>query len=464
MEFMQYRKVLLAIGLSLGNFMTAMSASIVTVAIPSIMQYFHASILTAGWIAMAPLVTITGLIIPVGKLADMVGRKRIYLLGGLVFLVGSLLCGTSHSMAFLIAASVLQAVGAAAIFACTPAILSISFPPGQIGKALGLIGLGVSLGGLLGPAAGGYIIQYAGWRFVYLAGVPVWVINFLLVRWILSDDTPEIRDLSFDISGAVSFFLFTLFFILALNKGADLGLSSPAVLVMGLISALSMLFFIRREIRTANPMVNLRIFRNTMLTISIISRVLFFMLLYIFNFTIPFYLQQVLHYPPSKMGLILSPVPLIRLVSGPLGGWISDSIGTRWLTTIGMLMSGLMAALLTTMGNSASSADILLRFILFGLGMGIFTVPNMSALLGSVDQQDVSFASSSIGLFRTMGMALGIAAANVVINLSLPGAKSSPHAVNEEVLLAALENSWWLAAALGFMGAAVSLMKESKKQ
>ncbi len=463
MEFKRRRKILLAIGLSLGNFMTAMNASIVTLTIPSIMQYFQTSILTAGWIAMAPLVTITGLIVPAGKLADIVGRKRIYLLGMTIFMAGSVLCGMSHSVAFLIAASVLQSIGAAAIFACGPAIISISFPTAHMGKALGLIGLGVSLGMLVGPAGGGYIIQYAGWRFVYLASIPIGLITFILMRWNLSDDKPEIHNLSFDIPGAASFFLFVLFFILALNQGADLGCSSPVLLLMGLVSVLSILFFIRQEIRISNPMVNLRLFRNTMLTISIISRILFFMLSYIFTFTIPFYLQNVLHYPPSQMGLLLSPVPFIRMVSGPISGWISDSIGTRWLTTAGMLISGLMAAFLTTMGESASHADILIRFLLFGFGLGIFAVPNMSALLGSVDRQDLGFAASSIALFRNLGMAMGIAAANVVINLSLTSSKTLSNIANEEALLAALENSWWLAAALGFTGAAVSLIKESKK-
>ena len=159
---------------------------------------------------------------------------------------------------------------------------------------------------------------------------------------------------------------------------------------------------------------------------------------------------------------MLSPVPLLQVAAGPISGWISDTIGTRWLTTTGMLLSCLAAALLTTLGTPANAGDILLRFVLFGIGLGVFPAPNMSALINSVERRDVSFAASSIALFRNLGQAMGIAAANVVINFTLSGTKAPVYAPDADVLLAALKNSWWLAAILGLTGAAVSLMKESK--
>lgn len=401
----------------MGIIMGPIDASIVNVVLPTVTQTFGADISTVQWVPMIYLLTISSLLLFYGRLGDVLGYKKIYLYGLAGFVIASGLCGLSPTIHWLITFRAIQGLAAGMMMATPFAIITACFPPTERGKALGINVTSISVGLAIGPSLGGFVTFLLGWRFVFLINIPIGIAGLLWGRHVIPEFKGQLGKI--DILGAVTAFIFLFSILFFVNRFQSLGLSY-ATGVMLLVAVLAGIAFLRIESRATQPMVNLSLFRNVTFSFASVSALLNFMSQYVMVFLTPFYLQSVLHYAPNNVGLIMTSFPLAVMVSAPFSGFLSDRMGTRTLACLGACACALSLFLMSQLSASASSADIVWRLALFGLGTGIFQSPNSSAVMGNVPRPHLGVASGVLATTRNVGMVLGIATGGAVLYAFAP--------------------------------------------
>lgn len=402
------RKWYVMAAVAMGVFLTTIDASIVNLALPTLVRYFDTTFAIVQWVVLAYLLTISTLMLSFGRLADMIGKKRLYAIGFVVFTVGSVLCGISPTAFWLIGFRVVQAIGGAMILALSMAIITESFPPDERGRALGLSGTAVSVGIVVGPTLGGLLVDALSWRWIFYVNLPVGILGTILaVRYI-----PDIKPAGgqrFDFLGAITLFssLFCLLFGLTLGQG--FGFSDRRVLFLFGGFVLFLALFILIEWLARQPMIDLRLFRDRRLNVGLITGFITFLAIAGVIVLMPFYLENVLGYSPRQVGLLLAIVPIAMGVTAPLSGSMSDRFGTRPITVIGLavLLVGYLA--LSSLDTKTSSLAYLVRFLPIGIGMGIFQSPNNSAIMGTATRERLGIVSGMLAVTRTTGQTTGIA-------------------------------------------------------
>jgi len=398
--------VMLATGM--GIFLSTIDTSIVNVALPTFVEYFDTTFPTVQWVVLSYLLTVTTLMLSIGRLADMLGKKRIYNSGFLVFISGSLLCGLSQSVEMLIISRVVQAIGAAMIMALGMAIVTEAFPPNERGRALGINGAIVSIGIIIGPSIGGLILDQFPWRWIFLVNLPVGLIGTLLVHKFVPNYKP-VGGQIFDLPGAVTMFVGLLSFLLALTIGQRLGFTHYSVMILFVVFILCLIVFIRIETLAAQPMIDLNIFRSKLLTINLITGLMTFFSMGGITLLMPFYLQNVLDLPLREIGLLMIVTPISMGMIAPISGRLSDRYGSRPIVLIGLgfLILGYLGV--STLSVDSTWLDYIIRFVPIGIGMGTFQSPNNSAVMGSAPRNRLGVVSSMLSVTRTLGQTMGVA-------------------------------------------------------
>ncbi|MEA3442148.1 MAG: MFS transporter [Chloroflexota bacterium] len=458
------RRYSILAALMVGTIMGPIDGSIVNVILPTITEFFGVDISMAQWVPMIYLLTISSLLLFYGRLGDILGYKKVYLSGLAGFTLASGLCGLSPTIYWLILFRAIQGLAAGAMMSVPYAIITTSFPPTERGKALGINALVVSAGLAIGPSLGGFIASSLGWRFVFLINIPVGIAAFHWARRIV----PEVkgRHGKIDTLGAVAAFVFFFSFLLFINRFQSSGFTY-ATGIMLLVAAVSGITFFRGERKAVQPMLNLGLFRNTTFSFANISGLLNFMSQYVMVFLTPFYLQRVLHYAPNKLGLIMTSLPLAIMVAAPFCGSLSDRIGTRLLTCLGAAVCALSLFFMSQLPVSASSADVVWRLALFGLGTGIFQSPNNSAVMGSAPNAHLGIASGILATMRTVGMVLGVAIAGLVLYAFTPSSileKAALGSSEAAVFVAGLCHAYLAGAILTGIASVTSLIRGKEKE
>ncbi|MBI2162629.1 MAG: MFS transporter, partial [candidate division NC10 bacterium] len=397
------------ISVAFGAFMAPLDSSIVNTVLPLIAREFAADVLLIEWVILAYLLSLSSLLLIGGRLGDLFGDKRLYVSGFALFTLSSMLCGLATGVETLIAARVLQAIGGAMLIAIGPAILTRAFPAWQRGRALGIQASVVYLGLSVGPGLGGAIASVLGWRWVFFINLPIGIVAIGVALAVLRTGRPMVGPTGFDFTGAASF-MGTLFcFVFALSRGAAWGWTSRAVWVAGAAAAAGAILFCSTELRSPQPFFDLRLFRHRLFAAATVSALLNYMAANTTAFLTPFFLIQGNRMTPAHAGSLLMTMPLVMAVVAPVSGWLSDHIGSRIPTVAGMacLASGMW--LLARLDLSASDHQIALRLALAGLGIGLFTSPNNSAIMGAVPQGYQGLASGIVATARSVGMVLGVA-------------------------------------------------------
>ncbi|MBM4277862.1 MAG: MFS transporter [Deltaproteobacteria bacterium] len=403
--------------ISIGIFMSTLDASIVGISLPTIIQSLNTDLKAVAWVVMAYLIVITGSLLLMGRLADLLGRGKIYFLGFLTFTLGSALCGFSPTVYFLIGSRVIQGLGASALMAIGPAIITTSFPEKDRGKALGMLGSIVSLGFITGPLIGGFLVEHLGWRSIFFINLPIGVIGTILSLKILKGDR-AIGRVELDLRGAFLFFLFVTSLLLFLNR---VGWESTLFFWGWIFLALICFgLFIVTERRSSSPLVELNIFRKQLFISSLGASLLSFWINGAHHFVIPFFLQIILGYSPSKVGLLIFPVALTVMVIAPIGGRVSDWVGVRVPATLGLILTSLTIFSFVFLKGEVSDYEILWRQVALGIGIGFFNPANNSAIIGSLPKTNVGVTSSFLALARNLGMVMGVAFAEMVIGFRNP--------------------------------------------
>ena len=396
------------IAIAMAIFLGTIDGSIVNVALPTLVDEFDTTFALTQWVVLAYMLTQATLTLGFGRLGDMVGKKPIFTTGFVVFTTGSVLAGLSPTIGWLIAARVVQAVGAAMIFALGFAITTEAFPPTERGRALGINGTMVSLGIMAGPIVGGLIIEATDWRWIFFVNLPIGIIGTISAMRFIPNTKPR-GGQRFDFAGAVAFFFGLLGFLLGLTLGQEAGFTAPAVLGLLGVSIISFVAFVAIEHRVDQPMLDLTLFRRQDLSVNLVTGFVAFFAISGLLLLAPFYLTDVVGLSPSEIGLVLGAIPITMGIIAPLSGSLSDRIGTRSVTVTGLAIMTAGYVLAAGLLDGVALLGIIVVGLIIGLGMGVFQSPNNSAILGSVPPERLGVTSGVLAINRMTGTVTGIA-------------------------------------------------------
>lgn len=422
---------------SLGALMASLNSGTLIIALPEILRDLHTSLITVLWVVMSYLLVITALVLHVGRLGDILGRRRLFNFGFLVFTAGSLLCGLAESGWQLVLFRVVQGVGGALVMANSAAVVTDAFPLGERGRALGINAMVVAFGQMLGPVLGGFLVGF-GWRWVFLINIPVGVFGTFWSYRHLRDHagegasvaalnqaaspTARSQPASFrlDWPGTVAFLSGFVTLLIALSFGAIYGWHDPRIIGLLVYSAVAAPAFIVVERRMAHPLLDLGMFQQPGFAAA--TALAFFSSLtrMATMFLLVFYLQGVKGDDPVMAGILLSPLAAGLFIMGPVGGWLADRYGARWLSAIGLGINALGMAGLSRIQPGTPYATLAFWLGLAGLGAGLFNSPNTSALMSAVPPAKRGVAAGVRSLAVNTGMIFSVALALSLVTTAMP--------------------------------------------
>lgn len=400
----------------IGAFMGQLDASIVTLAVPSIRTDMNAPLSQVEWVALIYLLVLVGSISAIGRLADMLGRKLLYVYGFALFTLASLACGLAPDITWLLMARAVQAVGAAMLQANSVALIRTSMPAGKLGKAIGLQGAAQAVGLAMGPSVGGLLIGAGGWRWVFFVNIPAGIIGMLLGWFLLPRTRVKAPRTGMDWLGLVLLMPAVGALLLALSEASRLGFGSLVVLALLAASLILFLFFVLRERRTAHPLVDLSLFRAGTFSRGISTGLLSYLMLFGILFVTPLYLESAHSLPSAQAGLLLTVLPVALALVAPVAGLIADRFGVRVPTSAGM---GLTVAALVILGLSSGNLWAMgAALAVMGLGLGLFTPANNAAVAAAGHDHQAGMVSGVLNMTRGVGTSLGVAFGAVAYSLA----------------------------------------------
>lgn len=455
------QKWLVLAAVTVGLFLGAVDASIVNIALPTLVHEFRTDFPTIQWVVLAFLLGLTTLMLSVGRLADMIGKKRIFIWGLWLFTAASVLCGLSPTVWALILFRLVQAIGAAMIVALGVAIVTEVWPREERGRAIGTSGGAIALGIVVGPTLGGLLISTLGWRWIFFVNLPFGLAALFLTLRFVPDLRPTRTAGAFDWFGALALGSGLLALSLALTVGQNLGFSDPRILALFVVAALALGAFVVIEQRVRAPMIDLALFRDPRFTVNLFTGFLSFVAIAGVVFLLPFYLELVAGLPVAQVGILMAIVPLVMAAIGPLSGALSDKVGTRAVSVLGLIsiFVGYIAA--ATLDVNTSPLGYVLRMLPVGIGMGTFQSPNNSAIMGAAPRERLGVASGMLSMTRTLGQTAGIALLGAFFASRIHYYAGQPVdvvAASPRVLMFALQDQFHLAAALIAIGLLAALM------
>lgn len=405
--------------LCLAVFMLLLDTTVVNVAQVKIKESLGASLTQIQWILDSYILAYAVLLLSFGRLGDIYGRKKFFMIGMAIFTGASVLCGASewigdttgiNGVYLLIFFRVLQGVGGAFMMPQSLSLLTVNFPAEKRGAALGIWGSVVALGAILGPIIGGLIVTNYDWPWIFLINLPVGLVSLFLVHRIVPESKDPLASRKIDWAGVVISGVGIFCLVFACIEGNRLGWSSPEILGLFLLSAILLGFFVWWERRVDDPIVKIELFRNRNFTVaSIIAMVVSFGMLGIF-FPMTLFLQEVLGFSPIKAGLAMTPMSLMILVGAPISGRLSDRIGARWLLFSGtaIMAVGILFIIRQTSVDT-TAASLAPALIVTGIGMGMTFSPMTAAAMRDVPPRVAGSASGVLNTTRNIGQVLGIA-------------------------------------------------------
>ena len=438
---------------TIASFIFPFMASTVNIALPTIGEELSSDAVTLGWIATAYLLSSAALLVPLGRIADIYGRKKIFACGIGIFTFSSLLLGLANSATMLIAWRVLQGIGGAMIAGTSVALLTTVFPSNERGKVLGIIVSAAYLGISLGPVLGGVLTQHLGWRSIFFIGALLGLLVLGLALWKLKGEWTGAKGEKFDFGGSVIYVLG----LVALVYGFTL-LPAPsgAGLIIG--GAIGLSAFTRWEMRTRSPVLNINLFRNSKtFTLSNLAALINYSATYAVTFLISLYLQYVKGFSPASAGLILVAMPAMQVIFSPLAGRLSDRIEPRIIASAGMVLNTVGLVLFIFLNEQTSLKLIIGNLILIGCGFALFVSPNTNGIMSAAPKTAYGVASAILATMRQVGMVLSMGIAMLMFTLYMGRVQITP----EYYLLfqQSMKTSFIIFAVLCFVGIFASLAR-----
>ncbi|MFX0008678.1 MAG: MFS transporter [Candidatus Hermodarchaeota archaeon] len=406
---------------TIGVFMSSLDASIVNIAIPRISIDLGASFEVVQWIPMIYLLVMAVTLISFGRLSDLRGRKLFFLFGILLFTVSSLFSTFVASGIVLVIFRGIQGVGSSFIAANATSMITDIFPRKETGKALGINVATIYLGLVIGPVLGGFIVQFFSWRLIFFINVPIGII-LLIIGWFkLQKVNPGIKEERFDLWGTLLFGIFLASLLFALTNVNIVGWGSIEIIILLLISLSGVILFIYIESKTKYPLFKLSLFRrNRVFSFANFAALLNYIAISGVTFLLSIYLQSILGIPPAITAFYLLPTTITMVIISPLSGRLSDKHGTRILTTLGMIIMASGFILLSIILGFLPIIYIIITQFVVGIGIGLFSSPNNSAIMNAVEPKDHGIAAGILSTMRVVGQSTSVALLSVVLTIFIP--------------------------------------------
>ena len=407
-----------------GVFVSVMDQSGVTQALPRIASHFNATIPEVQWVVLGYILTTGSLLLPMGRLSDIVGRKIVYASGQLVFTLGALLAGLSTSLVTVVLFKAFQGIGASMSQATAMAIATSAFPGNERGKIIGLFMTAVGLGAIFGPIVGGGVVSLMGWRYVFFLGVPFGLMTTVAALTVLegrpaSSPGTARRSPGFDWLGAALSAGALATFLLVLSNAHRVGWVSPPILV-GFAAMIALaVSFVWWELRCPSPMLPLGLFRRRLFSIGISSSFISFLGNTPVFFLMPFYLQGILGYSPAQAGLSIAPAAVAFAITGPIAGRLSDKFGWRVFAVTGLAITAASLFMLSRLAEGASIGLIGGLILMQGVGMGLVSSPITSAVLSTVERNSYGIVTALLNMVRNTANLSGLALATFIVTATM---------------------------------------------
>jgi EmrB/QacA subfamily drug resistance transporter len=438
---------------TLSSFLGPFMGAAVNVALPAMSHEFAFGTVLSGWINTAFLLVAAAFQIPCGRLGDLYGRKRVFLLGVVVLTAASVLTAIAANGTQLIIDRALQGLGTAMILATGMPILVSVYPPGQRGKALGIAVAAVYLGLSVGPFIGGFITQHFGWRFIFWINLPFGILLASVVLLMLKGDWADAHGASFDLKGSALFILSLLAAMYGLSSLHSL--LSVLLLVAGIVG---LVVFVIYEQRIDYPVVEIALFRrNIVFAFSNLAALINYAATFAVGFLLSMYLQRIRGFTPQHTGIILLAQPVIQAAFSPLAGRLSDKMEPRIVSSAGMALTFAGLLLLMIGKMDASVPYLVFCLAVQGLGFALFSSPNTNAIMSSVERRHVGVAGAMVGTMRQIGMMISMGIVMMTLSLTTGDVELTPQ--HQALFVGSMRLAFGIFAALCFAGIFASLAR-----
>lgn len=423
------KKIVLLIAI-LAGFITPFDGSAVNIALRTLGDEFHMDAIALAWISTAYLLSSAIFLVPFGKIADIYGRKKIFLYGISIFSLASLAMTMVSSTNMLIAIRVIQGLGGAMIFGTGAAIVSSVFPPGERGRALGIYITAVYVGLSVGPFLGGLMTEHLGWRSIFFVNVPIGIMTVILVLWKLKGEWAECRGEKFDFIGSVIYgasivSLMYGFSILPDFKGAVLVAAGLAGIII----------FFMYEMRVPSPVLDVRLLtKNRIFAFSNLSALINYSATFAVTFLLSLDLQYTKGFTPEQAGFVLIAQPIVMAAISPIAGRLSDKIEPRIVASVGMAFTTVGLFLLIFLTETTPLWYLIVCLLILGVGFGLFSSPNTNAIMSSVDKRFYGVASGMNGTMRLLGQMLSMGIAMMLFAIFIGPVEITPEYYPQFVL------------------------------
>jgi EmrB/QacA subfamily drug resistance transporter len=451
------KRIILLIAV-LAGFLTPFDGSAVNIALPNIGAEFHMDAVALSWVATAYLLSSAVFLVPFGKIADIRGRKKIFLYGISVFTLASLVMTMVRSSDMLLVVRVIQGIGSSMIFGTAVAILTSTFRAGERGRALGIYITAVYLGLSLGPFLGGVLTEHFGWRSIFFINVPLGIATAVLVVWKLKGEWADCRGEPFDVTGSIIYGVG----LVSIMCGFSV---LPAVTGIFLIVAgtLGMLVFIRYEQHQAFPVLNMRLFSESrVFAFSNLASLINYSATYAVAFLLSLDFQYIYGFSPEYAGVILIAAPLMQAVVSPFAGRLSDRTDPGIIASAGMGLTALGLLMLVFLGQDTPLWYIISALLVLGFGFGLFSSPNTNAIMSAVEKRYYGVASGMVSTMRTLGQLLSMGIAMMIFAIIIGRVEITPEYY--PLFIESLHYAFILFTILCVIGIFASLVRTNTKQ
>ncbi len=412
-------KWLILLTVIIGTFLGRLDQTIVSLATNKIINDFNITVSTAGWISTAYILA-NAVFVPIwGKLGDTIGRKKVYIMGFALFIVGSVLAGLSWSFPSLIVFRVIQAIAGSADYPTAMAILTVTFKEGkERNQALGIWSSAFAASSVFGPLIGGPLIDNFGWRSVFMINLPIGILGLIMALIFIKESVSGEKDVKFDWWGAATLGISLTSLVLVLDKGFDWGWLSLNAIICYLLAIIFIWIFVKIEKKSPDPIIDLNFFKNKTFNSALLNNFIIFLALIGCMFLVPVFAQMFLGYDATQTGLLFMPMAFAMLIAAPIGATVlsSPKIKTGYVIAASTLMAGFGLYLLTFIDAKSTALDIIIPLLVMAFGMGFGMAQRTTVVSSSVPEKEIGAASSILALVRNISGAFGIAIFNTILS------------------------------------------------
>ena len=441
------------IAVSIMSFLTAFMGSGMNIALPSIGREFSTDALLLSWLVTAYSLAAAVFLMPFGKLSDIYGRKRIFLIGTVLYTVACLLCALASSSVTLLLSRIVQGISGAMLFSTSTAILTSVYPPQERGKALGINTATVYTGLSMGPFLGGLLVSLWGWRSIFWTSVPLGLVTLVYSSQKLKGEWAGSPNEPFDLRGSAVYAVAVVALMLGFSKLPALG--GVWLILGGLVTGV---LFIGLEVRTQRPILETSLFRgHRVFTLSSIAALASYAATSSVTFLLSLYLQYIKALTPQQAGLVLVAQPLMQAIFSPMAGRLSDRMQARIVASAGMALNVVGLVMLSFLGNQTSLVYVVICLLLLGFGFALFSSPNVSAIMGAAEKRYYGMASSVVATMRTFGQMLSLGIAMILFGLYIGQVQITPE--HYPAFLQSARTAFVISAILCFGGMFASLAR-----